>query len=161
MFHSFLSKFLHIELLYLTVPDKKYDSGQSQEYKRNDKAFPAGCRYDNCPEAALRARRLSQDNVTVGNLTIKNQIYAEMSNQPAKASSIGIFVLGYPTKSKISPVSTLLDNLMKQSLMDEKIFSIELDSETGGGFMHGGHNDAKLIVWLPDVMDTSSSLINI
>jgi len=101
----------------------KYDSSSSSTYKQNGSTFEI--RYGSGELSGF----VSQDTVTIGDLSIKNQVFAEATEEPGLAFAFGrfdgILGLGYDTISvnKIVPPFYEMGN---QGLLDEKVFAFYL-----------------------------------
>ncbi|TYJ57699.1 hypothetical protein B9479_001553 [Cryptococcus floricola] len=109
----------------------KYDSSQSSTYKANGSEFAI-----HYGSGSLEGF-VSQDTVSIGDLVIKKQDFAEATKEPGLAFAFGkfdgILGLGYNTISvnhMVPPFYSMLD----QNLLDEPVFSFRLgDSEEDGG----------------------------
>lgn len=128
----------------------KYDSSASSTYKANGTDFEI--RYGSGELSGF----ISQDTLTIGDLKVKKQDFAEATNEPGLAFAFGrfdgILGLGYDTISVdrvVPPFYNMLDQL------DEPLFAFALgdgSDEDGGEFSIGGINQDKYsgkITYLP------------
>ncbi|KAJ1131867.1 hypothetical protein NDU88_010199 [Pleurodeles waltl] len=122
---------------------KRYNSDSSSTYEKNNTDF--AIRYGTGSLTGF----LSQDTVTIANLSILNQTFAEAVKQPGiifiAAAFDGILGMGYPTIS-VDGVLPVFDNIMKQALVDRNEFSFYLNrdpgAELGGELLLGGSDPA-------------------
>jgi len=129
----------------------KYDSSASSTYKANGTDFEI--RYGSGELSGF----ISQDTLTIGDLTVKHQDFAEATNEPGLAFAFGrfdgILGLGYDTISVdrvVPPFYNMLDQL------DEPIFAFALGDGTegadGGEITFGSTNEDRYkgkVTWLP------------
>ncbi|XP_069461336.1 cathepsin D-like [Ambystoma mexicanum] len=122
---------------------KRYNAGSSTTYKENKTNF--AIHYGTGSLTGF----LSQDTLTIANLSILNQTFAEAVMQPGfiflVAAFDGILGMGYPTIS-VDEVPPVFDNIMKHALVDENVFSFYLnrdpDAALGGELLLGGVDPA-------------------
>jgi len=109
----------------------KYDSSSSSTYKKNGTAFEI--RYGSGELSGF----VSQDTMTIGDLTIKNQVFAEATEEPGLAFAFGrfdgILGLGYDTIS-VNKIVPPFYEMINQGLLDEPVFAFYLgDTNNGEG----------------------------
>ncbi|KAI1187535.1 aspartic peptidase domain-containing protein [Nemania serpens] len=106
----------------------KYDSSSSSTYKKNGTDFEI--RYGSGSLSGF----VSQDDVTIGDLKIKGQDFAEATNEPGLAFAFGrfdgILGLGYDRIS-VNGIVPPFYQLVNQKLIDEPVFAFYLNSESG------------------------------
>ncbi|KAI5363842.1 Putative aspartic peptidase A1 family, aspartic peptidase, active [Septoria linicola] len=107
----------------------KYDHGASNTYKQNGSDF--AIQYGS---GSLEGY-ISQDTVQIGDLKIKNQLFAEATSEPGLAFAFGrfdgILGLGYDTIS-VNKIPPPFYNMIDQGLLDEKVFAFYLSSTDKG-----------------------------
>ncbi|KAF2213718.1 hypothetical protein CERZMDRAFT_38837 [Cercospora zeae-maydis SCOH1-5] len=107
----------------------KYDHGASNTYKQNGSSF--AIRYGS---GSLEGY-VSQDTVQIGDLKIKDQLFAEATSEPGLAFAFGrfdgILGLGYDTIS-VNGIPPPFYNMIDQGLLDEKVFAFYLSSTDKG-----------------------------
>lgn len=119
----------------------KYDHSQSTSYKANGSEF--AIQYGS---GSLEGY-VSQDTVTIGDLTIKHQEFAEATKEPGLAFAFGKFdgILGlaYNTIS-VNHIVPPFYNMLDQKLLDEPVFSFRLGSsdQDGGEAIFGGVDES-------------------
>ncbi|CAN4083762.1 unnamed protein product [Withania somnifera] len=117
----------------------KYKSSQSSTYKKNGRS--AAIQYGTGAISGF----FSQDNVKVGDLVVRNQEFIEATREPGTtflaAPFDGILGLGFREIS-IGNAVPVWDNMVKQGLVKEPVFSFWLnrntEEEKGGEIMFGG-----------------------
>jgi saccharopepsin len=107
----------------------KYDSSASSTYKKNGTSFEI--RYGSGSLSGF----VSQDTVTIGDLKIKDQLFAEATEEPGLAFAFGrfdgILGLGYDTIS-VNKIPPPFYNMIDQGLLDEPVFAFYLSSTEKG-----------------------------
>lgn len=125
----------------------KYDSSASKTYHSNGTSFEI--RYGSGSLSGF----VSQDVVTIGDLTIKHQDFAEATSEPGLAFAFGrfdgIMGLGYDTIS-VNHIVPPFYNMINQKLIDEPVFAFYLgntdkESEVVFGGIDKDHYKGKLI----------------
>ncbi|QIW95532.1 hypothetical protein AMS68_001050 [Peltaster fructicola] len=108
----------------------KYDHTASSSYKKNGSDF--AIQYGS---GSLEGY-ISQDTVTIGDLTIKNQLFAEATAEPGLAFAFGrfdgILGLGYDTIS-VNKIPPPFYNMIDQKLIDEPVFAFYLSDTNESG----------------------------
>jgi saccharopepsin len=126
----------------------KYDSSSSSTYKKNGTSFEI--RYGSGSLSGF----VSQDIMTIGDLKIKDQIFAEATEEPGLAFAFGrfdgILGLGYDTIS-VNKIPPPFYNMIDQGLLDEPVFAFYLsdtnngdDSEATFGGVDESHYTGKI-----------------
>ncbi|KAI3316830.1 aspartic peptidase domain-containing protein, partial [Xylariaceae sp. AK1471] len=106
----------------------KYDSSSSSTYKKNGTEFEI--RYGSGSLSGF----VSQDDVTIGDLKIKGQDFAEATNEPGLAFAFGRFdgILGLGfDRISVNGIVPPFYQLVNQKLIDEPVFAFYLNSESG------------------------------
>jgi saccharopepsin len=128
----------------------KYDSSASSTYKKNGTEF--SIRYGSGSLSGF----VSQDTVQIGDLKIKEQDFAEATNEPGLAFAFGrfdgILGLGFDTIS-VNKIVPPFYSMMKQKLLDEPVFAFYLgdsnqegdDSEATFGGIDEQHYTGELV----------------
>ncbi|KAM3498429.1 hypothetical protein MY10362_008255 [Beauveria mimosiformis] len=106
-----------------------YDSSSSSTYKKNGSEFEI--RYGTGSLSGF----VSNDEVSIGDLTIKNTDFAEAVSEPGLAFAFGrfdgILGLGYDTIS-VNKIVPPFYQMINQKLLDEPVFAFYLGSEESG-----------------------------
>jgi saccharopepsin len=107
----------------------KYDHESSTSYKKNGSEF--AIQYG----SGSLSGYVSQDTVTIGDLTIKNQLFAEATSEPGLAFAFGrfdgILGLGYDTIS-VNKIPPPFYNMIDQGLIDSAVFAFYLSDTKDG-----------------------------
>jgi len=129
---------------------QKYDADASSTYKANGTEFEI--RYGSGSLSGF----VSQDTVTIGDLEIKHQDFAEATSEPGLAFAFGrfdgILGLGYDTIS-VNKIVPPFYNLVNSGALDEPVFAFYLgsaneegqESEAIFGGINKDHYEGKLI----------------
>jgi len=108
----------------------KYDHSASSTYKKNGSSFEI--RYG----SGSLSGYVSQDTVTIGDLKIKDQIFAEATSEPGLAFAFGrfdgILGLGYDTIS-VNKIVPPFYSLVNQKLIDSPVFAFYLNDQNDSG----------------------------
>ncbi|EMC95927.1 hypothetical protein BAUCODRAFT_34686 [Baudoinia panamericana UAMH 10762] len=126
----------------------KYDHSDSSTYKKNGSDFQI--RYGSGELEGY----ISQDTVRIGDLSIKNQLFAEATSEPGLAFAFGrfdgIMGLGYDTIS-VNHIVPPFYNMINQGLIDEQVFAFYLsdtnkgdESEATFGGIDESHYEGKM-----------------
>lgn len=127
----------------------KYDSSASSSYKKNGSSFEI-----HYGSGSLEGF-VSQDTVTIGDLKIKNQDFAEATSEPGLAFAFGrfdgILGLGYDRIS-VNGIVPPFYQMVNQKLIDEPVFSFYLgdtndegdESEAIFGGVNKDHYEGKI-----------------
>jgi len=103
----------------------KYDSSSSSTYQKNGSSFEI--RYGSGSLSGF----VSEDVMTIGDLEIKDQIFAEATEEPGLAFAFGrfdgILGLGFDTIS-VNKIPPPFYNMIDQDLLDEPLFAFYLGS---------------------------------
>ncbi|KAI1456031.1 Asp-domain-containing protein [Annulohypoxylon moriforme] len=107
----------------------KYDSSSSSSYKKNGTEFEI--RYGSGSLSGF----VSQDTLTIGDLTVKNQDFAEATSEPGLAFAFGrfdgILGLGFDRLS-VNGIVPPFYQMVNQKLIDDAVFAFYLSGENGG-----------------------------
>ncbi|XP_010529449.1 PREDICTED: aspartic proteinase A3 [Tarenaya hassleriana] len=117
----------------------KYKSSESETYQKNGK--PASIRYGTGAISGF----FSNDDITVGNLVVKNEEFIEATSEPGitfmMAKFDGILGLGFQEIS-VGNATPVWYNMVNQGLVKEPVFSFWLNRNTidkeGGEIVFGG-----------------------
>lgn len=132
----------------------KYDHDESSTYKANGSEF--AIQYGS---GSLEGY-VSQDTLSIGDLVIPNQGFAEATSEPGLAFAFGkfdgILGLGYNTIA-VNQIVPPIYNAIDQGLLDEPVFAFYLgdnskDEGNGGLATFGGIDESQFsgkITWLP------------
>lgn len=128
---------------------QKYSSSSSSTYKKNGTSFEI--HYGSGSLSGF----VSQDDMTIGDLKIKDQLFAEATEEPGLAFAFGrfdgILGLGYDTIS-VNKIVPPFYNMIDQDLLDEPVFAFYLgnadnegdESEAVFGGVNKDHYTGKL-----------------
>ena len=107
----------------------KYDHSASSTYKKNGSSFEI--RYGSGELSGY----VSQDTFQIGDLKVKNQVFAEATSEPGLAFAFGrfdgILGLGYDTIS-VNKIVPPFYNMLDQDLLDEPVFAFYLGDTNAG-----------------------------
>ncbi|GFO35137.1 cathepsin d, partial [Plakobranchus ocellatus] len=112
--------------LYLKDNPRKYNNASSSTYRSNGEEFTAD--YNS---GQVRGY-LSQDSVTVGRFTVKNQVFGEAILEPDRFAdhliNDGVIGLGLSNIAKNEHPS-VFDNMVSQELLPAPVFSFYLNRD--------------------------------
>ncbi|KAG9241045.1 putative vacuolar protease A [Calycina marina] len=101
----------------------KYDSSSSSTYKKN------GSEFEIAYGSGSLSGFVSKDTLTIGDLAIADQVFAEATNEPGLAFAFGrfdgILGLGYDTIS-VNKIVPPFYEMVNQGLLDASVFSFYL-----------------------------------
>lgn len=108
----------------------KYDSSSSSTYKKNGTSFEI--HYGSGSLTGF----VSQDVMTIGDLKVKDQTFAEATEEPGLAFAFGrfdgILGLGYDTIA-VNKIVPPFYNMIEQGLLDDPVFAFYLGNSENGG----------------------------
>jgi hypothetical protein len=108
----------------------EYDSSKSSTYVANGTVF--NIEYGSGPVSGF----ISQDSVTIGDITVKNQLFAEITDVKGLGIAYslgkfdGILGLAFPSIS-VDNILPPLENMFQQGLIGDNIFSFSLGTADG------------------------------
>lgn len=135
-----------------------YDSSKSSTYKANGTAF--NIQYGSGPVSGF----LSEDVATVGDITVKYQTFAEITDTKGLGLAYklgkfdGILGLAFPSIS-VDGIPTVFENMVSQGLVQQQVVSFYLSSKSGsdGEMVVGGIDSTKFTGQLQYVPLTSET----
>ena len=108
---------------------KQYDSSKSSTYQKNGTSF--AITYGSGSLSGF----LSEDSLTLGDVVVEKQVFAEATDLPGLAFSAGkfdgILGLGWPSISE-DAVTPVMQNALSQRLFNQGVFSFYLPNKDGG-----------------------------
>ncbi|MCJ1449105.1 MAG: Vacuolar protease A [Stictis urceolatum] len=115
---------------------QKFDSSASSTFKKNGSSFEI--QYGSGSLSGF----VSEDTVTIGDLTVKNQLFAEATSEPGLAFAFGrfdgIMGLGYDTIA-VNKITPPVYNMIDKDLLDDKVFAFYLgDTDSESEVVFGG-----------------------
>jgi len=119
----------------------KYDHSASSTYKGNGTSF--SIQYG----SGSMEGYVSQDNLAIGDLTVKGQLFAEATKEPGLAFAFGkfdgILGLGYDTIA-VNHITPPFYEMWNQDLLDSPVFTFRIGSSEGDGgdVVFGGIDDS-------------------
>jgi hypothetical protein len=124
----------------------KYDSSKSQDYVANGTIFRI--EYGSGPVAGF----VSQDSVMVGDVTVHNQLFAEITDVSglglaySEGKFDGILGLAFPSIS-VDNMTPVFVNMFEQGSLEMDVFSFDLGKADGqpGELTFGGIDTSKFI----------------
>jgi len=125
---------------------QKYDHEASSSYKKNGSSFEI--QYGSGAVSGY----ISSDTVTMGDLKVKDQLFAEVTNEPGLAFAFGrfdgILGLGYDTIS-VNKIPPPFYRMIDQGLLDDPVFAFYLadtndESEAIFGGIDESHYTGKM-----------------
>jgi len=130
---------------------KKYDHSASSSYKANGEKF--AIQYG----SGALSGYLSEETLTFGDYKVPNQVFAEATDLPGLAFSVGKFdgILGLAWPSiSVDGVVPPIQNMISQKIISQGVFSFYLPSQDGaqGELDIGGIDSSKYsgdLFWQP------------
>jgi hypothetical protein len=129
----------------------KYNSAKSSTYTANGTIF--NIEYGSGPVSGFE----SVDNMNMGGLVVKNQIFAEVTDASGLGGAYklgkfdGIVGMAFPLLS-VNHVPTAFQNIVGQGLVDTAQFAFYLGNNAPGELVLGGYDTAHFsgdLVWEP------------
>jgi len=119
----------------------KFDASASSTYKENGTSFEI--RYGSGSLSGF----VSQDTVSMGEMTIKNQLFAEATSEPGLAFAFGrfdgILGLGYDTIA-VNRIPPPFYTMVEQGVLDEPKFAFFIGgTEDESEAVFGGHDESR------------------
>ncbi|KAL0467920.1 aspartic proteinase [Neurospora intermedia] len=106
----------------------KYESSESSTYKKNGTSFKI--EYGSGSLSGF----VSQDRMTIGDITINDQLFSEATSEPGLAFAFGrfdgILGLGYD-RIAVNGITPPFYKMVEQKLVDEPVFSFYLADQDG------------------------------
>jgi cathepsin D len=137
---------------------ERYDATKSSSYQANGTDFAVQYGSGSC------SGFLSADTVTIGDITIKDQTFAEVTKEPGVAFIAGKFdgILGLAFDSiSVDHVTPVWYNMLSQGQVTDPVFSFWLtkdpQSQLGGEITFGGIDESRYsgdITYVPLVSET-------
>jgi len=137
---------------------KKYDSSKSSTYQANGTVF--NIQYGSGPVSGF----LSEDTVTVGDISVTGQTFAEITDVTGLgfAFAIGHFdgILGMAWQSiSVDNITTVWENMLMEGSIQDPVFAFYLsDSGTSAGeLVFGGIDNSHFtgqLEWVPLISET-------
>jgi len=120
----------------------KYDHTASSTYKAN------GTKFSITYGSGSLSGYVSQDTLSLGDLSVTNQVFAEATQEPGLAFQVGkfdgILGMGWPSIS-VNGITPPIQNVLKEKVLNESVFSFFLPSTDGaqGELLIGGIDKTK------------------
>uniref|UniRef100_A0AAQ4PVV0 pepsin A n=1 Tax=Gasterosteus aculeatus aculeatus TaxID=481459 RepID=A0AAQ4PVV0_GASAC len=126
----------------------KFNPGQSSTFQWGDQTL--SIQYG----TGSMTGRLASDNVEVGGITVPNQVFGISETEaPFMAQMAADGILGLAFQSIASDnVVPVFDNMVKQGLVSQSLFSVYLSGEQGSEVAFGGIDSSHYtgqITWIP------------
>jgi saccharopepsin len=120
---------------------QKYDHESSSTYKKNGSAF------DIQYGSGAVSGYVSQDTVILGDMIVKNQLFAEITSEPGLAFAFGKFdgILGLAYDSiSVNKIPSFVTNAIDAGIISDPVFSFYLtDAEGESEAIFGGIDESK------------------